>query len=113
MFKVQSRHYQNISKVQMPNEVIVRYARILKVYLFHTLCLKILEDVIWQNEGVKQKSGKHRIQVTGKQKMQGPFPRYGTVCEAGKCNKDKSKKDVMVMVEGTALLGQSRPGTKM
>lgn len=44
--------------------------------------------------------------------MQGPFPRYGPVCEAGKCNKDKSKKDVMVMAEGTALLGQSRPGTK-
>lgn len=66
----------------MPNEVIVRYAKILKAYLPHALCLEILEDVIWQNEGVNQKSGRHKIQVTGKQKMHGPFQMYGTMHEA-------------------------------
>lgn len=57
----------------MCNKVVGRYARILKVYLPQILCLKILEDVIWQKEGVKQKSEQHGIQENAKQKIHGSF----------------------------------------
>lgn len=52
-----SIYYRNIRKVWIHMKVIIKCARILKNYLPCTLGQKVLEDVIWQNEGVQ--SGRH------------------------------------------------------
>lgn len=54
IFKLQFYILPKCQEMWIHMKVTGRYARILKkTTSFHTFCQKLLEDVVWQNEGVQ------------------------------------------------------------